>query len=434
MFLHRRRRPVIGVIGALLGISLIAAACSSTPSSSNASGGGSGGTSKAPIYVAVVTALSGTLATYGEADLEGIQVGAQEINAQGGLLGRKLVVVYKDDQSTPSTAALAAQSLVNQYHPSFLFPGEYATSAEADIPFATAEKIITIEPAPAFVDPSKYPYNFNIYFTPDEQALLQAVSLKKVNAHKVAILNSDDTGSAAEASAFLTLFPKLGFDIVAHEAFDPTDVDLSIPIQQAKQAGADTILLQVPSAQFDEAATAVANLGWHNVNLMAGPTADNPQVIQGIPASVVSQFRIASAQIYARPSANALSPAISTFANDIKKFGTLTDIGIAGIGHDIIWDWATAVKRAGTTNTAAVTNQLNSFYKDPVPAGTNITLPAPAWSSTVHDMSTANIQNSYALLQPSSVIDDTMVGKAYTLPTYTKQQLLNFFGPSYYSS
>jgi branched-chain amino acid transport system substrate-binding protein len=418
-----RAAAVLAVVG------LAASACSNPKPSSATTASSTG-----PIYVAVDTALSGTLASYGRADLQGIQVGADEINAQGGLLGRKVQVVYKDDQSDPATASLAAQSLISQYHPSLLFPGTYSSDAQAAIPFATSAKVITIEPAPGFVDPSKYPYNYNIYYTPNQQAILQAVSLDKVKAHKVAIISSSDTGSVSEAAAFSKLFPKLGFDVVAQVTVDPDAVDLSTQVEKAKAAGADTILLQVPGPEFDEAATAVADLNWHNVNLMAGPTANSPQVMQGIPASVKSQFHIASSQIYARPSATALSPAVASFAAAVEKHGQITDIGIAAAEHDLFWDWATAVKRAGTTDTAAVNSQLEQFYKNPVPAGTNLTLPIPAWSSTVHDMSTANITNSYALLQPSASIQGTLLGTPYALPAYTKTQLQNFFGPGGYST
>src|SRR3974377_2523904 len=56
-----------------------------------------------PIKIGFSMALSGGLAGGGRAALLAYQIWAEEVNAQGGLLGRKVELVYYDDQSSPAT-------------------------------------------------------------------------------------------------------------------------------------------------------------------------------------------------------------------------------------------------------------------------------------------------------------------------------------------
>jgi len=67
-----------------------------------------------PIKIGAIYILSGTAATYGEFARDGIQMAVDEINAQGGLLGRKLEVRMEDSQGKANIAIQAARKLVYQ--------------------------------------------------------------------------------------------------------------------------------------------------------------------------------------------------------------------------------------------------------------------------------------------------------------------------------
>ena len=59
------------------------------------------------IKIGLVTALSGQSARAGEAITRGLQVAIDEINAKGGLLGKKLELVRRDDESIPAKGVIA---------------------------------------------------------------------------------------------------------------------------------------------------------------------------------------------------------------------------------------------------------------------------------------------------------------------------------------
>src|SRR5262245_66545837 len=63
------------------------------------------------IKIGLVTALSGQSARAGEAITRGLQVAIDEINAKGGLLGKKLELLRRDDESIPAKGVIAAREL-----------------------------------------------------------------------------------------------------------------------------------------------------------------------------------------------------------------------------------------------------------------------------------------------------------------------------------
>src|ERR1041385_305825 len=67
-----------------------------------------------PIKVGLVAALSGGSAKSGEGIPRGLTVAVDEINAAGGILGRKLELVRRDDESNPSKGQVAARELIDQ--------------------------------------------------------------------------------------------------------------------------------------------------------------------------------------------------------------------------------------------------------------------------------------------------------------------------------
>ncbi len=65
-----------------------------------------------PIKVGVIVPLSGPAGPNGQAVLHAVQVAAEMVNAKGGVMGRKLVVVSKDDESTPAVGVTRANEMV----------------------------------------------------------------------------------------------------------------------------------------------------------------------------------------------------------------------------------------------------------------------------------------------------------------------------------
>ena len=77
-----------------------------------------------PVKIGLVAALSGNSALSGEAITRGMSIAIDEINARGGVMGgRKLVLVRRDDESNPAKGQLAARELIEKENVAIVFGG-----------------------------------------------------------------------------------------------------------------------------------------------------------------------------------------------------------------------------------------------------------------------------------------------------------------------
>jgi branched-chain amino acid transport system substrate-binding protein len=87
------------------------AACASSTSGGSSGSSASSGIPNGPVKIGVIVPLSGTLATIGQAELNGVKVAVQSQNAKGGIDGHQIDLLSGDDQGTPATAVSVMQSL-----------------------------------------------------------------------------------------------------------------------------------------------------------------------------------------------------------------------------------------------------------------------------------------------------------------------------------
>ncbi len=98
------------------------------------------------IKIGLVTALSAQSAQSGEAITRGLTIAIDEINAAGGIGGRKLVLVSRDDESNPAKGVIAARELIHKEGVAILFGGLDTPVARAIVPIATEAKIPFVIP------------------------------------------------------------------------------------------------------------------------------------------------------------------------------------------------------------------------------------------------------------------------------------------------
>lgn len=99
---------IVGIVMVLGGLS----ACGQTSTNS----GNTTTQNQGPIKIGFATSMTGDFSADGKLLLQGYQFWADEINKQGGLLGRKVVLDYLDDKSDPNTATVVYQTLIRDHH------------------------------------------------------------------------------------------------------------------------------------------------------------------------------------------------------------------------------------------------------------------------------------------------------------------------------
>src|SRR5262245_17983756 len=104
---HPARFLSIGITAAVLSAALAACSNSSSPT---------GGTTKSPIVIGTSLSLTGSFSSDGQAYEQGYKLWAADQNAKGGLLGRKIKLMFLNDASNPTTAVSNYQTLITVDH------------------------------------------------------------------------------------------------------------------------------------------------------------------------------------------------------------------------------------------------------------------------------------------------------------------------------
>src|SRR5450631_2604668 len=103
------RRSGVGVIAAVAALTL--GACASSTNNSGASTSAKAG---APLVIGASVSLTGDFADSGKAVKRGYELWANEVNAKGGVLGRKVTMKIVDDASSPTQVVSNYQNLINR--------------------------------------------------------------------------------------------------------------------------------------------------------------------------------------------------------------------------------------------------------------------------------------------------------------------------------
>ena len=97
-----------------------------------------------PIYIGVLDAFTGDRASSGDYAKEGADLAMEHINAKGGVLGRKLELIYEDDQGNESAATNAFQKITAEHDLAAVCLSKYSSIVLAMEQFVADEGIPAI--------------------------------------------------------------------------------------------------------------------------------------------------------------------------------------------------------------------------------------------------------------------------------------------------
>ena len=197
-----------------------------------------------PIKVAGLMELSGTGTTSGTNFNDGVKLAVKEINAAGGLLGRKVEYSANDTQSQPQVAkALAVRAIDDGAYVVMgpVFSGSIlvsmAETKRAEIPNFTGGEATAITQ-------QGNPYIFRTSFTQANAMPKVARYLKdNLKAKTVAMIWVNNDFGKGGHDAFMKAIEAQGIKLVADISSDPGQLDFSGPVLKAKQANADALFV-----------------------------------------------------------------------------------------------------------------------------------------------------------------------------------------------
>lgn len=367
--------------------------------------------------IGAVLPKTGAYSQYGDFIEQGMQVGVDEVNAKGGILGRKVELTVRDDASNPGRALLAAKSLWSDDKVDFLFPEVISGLALAVVPYTTEQKIFTISngAAPQIGDAAKFAYSFQYSDLASQRVPALAAALKKLGGRKVGILVSTNPPQVALGDGLnADLKPKYGLDVAGYKQYGIDSKDYTPQLQELKDAGADIIAFDSTAREgIRNVMTSMQTLGW-NVKVVGLPAMLYGDLTDQIPESVRKQFYAVNYRIGTRTVAG-FRPGTEGFIASMKKIRPISNLAIGAVAHDTIWlakwTYETAQVESGNTRGDALKKALESIGTRTPPLGALLVFDNPRYGPTEHTTGHADYGRFWGLIHTSKLVDGTYEGE-----------------------
>jgi len=194
--------------------------------------------------IGVITSLTGSQAAFGEAHRNGYLIALDEINAKGGVLGKKVELDFYDDQSKPDQAVQGVSKLVDQDRVPIVLGSYSSESTKAIIPSVTQRQVPLIIPTATAdnVMESKSPWIFRICAGAGDYAKATIAFLKDNGDPKtMAIVYENTNFGQANMKAMSAAAKAAGINLVAVESYEAKSPDYKAVLQRVKQANPEVI-------------------------------------------------------------------------------------------------------------------------------------------------------------------------------------------------
>lgn len=197
------------------------------------------------IYVGVAGPFTGDNAEYGTMWKRGLDIALEEINAKGGVKGRPIKIVYEDSQSDPKQAANIAQKFVKDER-IIAELGDFTTNATwSASPIYQKAGLVQLAFNPSHPELTK-PGDFVFQLCPTQATAaieLANLATDKLHAKKIAILYLNTDFGKAVKDNIVSASTAKNVEVVATEAYLPTDKDFKSQLTKVKELNPDVIVL-----------------------------------------------------------------------------------------------------------------------------------------------------------------------------------------------
>lgn len=323
-----------------------------------------------PIKIGVSGPFTGGSAPMGVSMRDGVKLAVTEINAKGGILGRQIQLIERDDEAKPERGVQVTQELINKEQVvatvGFINTGVALAAQrfyeEAKIPVinnvATGSKVTVQFPD----QPDNYIFR-NAANDSIQSAMIVDEAVVKHKFTKLAILADSTNYGQLGREDLEKALDKKGLKAVAVEKYNIKDVDMTAQLLRSKQAGAQAVLTYGIGPELAQIANGMEKLGWKvpmigSWTLSMGNFIDNAGK-NGDGAKMPQTF----IQDPTTPKRKAFIDAYLKTYNPPN--GRMPSPVSAAQGYDSIYLLAAAIKQAGTTEGPKVRAALEGL-KDKV--------------------------------------------------------------------
>ena len=346
-----------------------------------------------PIKIGVSGPFTGGSSSMGVSMRDGVRLATDEINKAGGVLGRQLLLVERDDEAKNERGVQIAQEMINKEKVAatvgFINTGVSLASQrfyqEAKIPVMNNVATGSLVTQQFNDQPENYIFR-NAAHDSIQAPMIVEEAITRRGYQKVAILaDSTNYGQLGREDLEKALALK-GIKAVTVEKFNIKDVDMTPQLLKAKEAGAQAVLTYAIGPELAQIANGMTKLGWKvpmigswtlsmaNFIDNAGPGGEGARM----PQTFIQEPTTPKRQSFIISYLKTFNPKNARMDSPVS----------AAQGYDSIYLLAAAIKQANSTDGPKIRAALEDL-KTPVD-GVVTTYNKP-FSKTDHDAITANI-------------------------------------------
>ena len=315
-----------------------------------------------PIRIGAFLSVTGPASFLGDPEQKTLEMLIERINAEGGVLGRKLQLVSYDDGGDAEKARTFAKRLLEQDRVDAIVGGSTTGATMAAVPLVEAAQtpFISLAGAVVIIEPTKK----WVFKTPhtDRMACEKIFAdMQGRKLSKLALISGAGGFDKSMRGECLKVAPKYGIEVIADETYGASDNDMTAQLTKIRASGAQAVL----NAGFGQG-PAIVTRNYRQVGLtlplyqshgvasmeyvkLSGPAAEGVR----LPAAALLVPDLLAANDPQKAVVTAYKRDYETrFKSDVSTFG-----GHAYDGLMLIVD---AIKRAGSTDKAKVRDALEA--------------------------------------------------------------------------
>jgi len=250
------------------------------------------------IKIGTMVALTGPLSPLFIPQVNGTQIVFDEVNAAGGIHGRKIEYIREDDECLPAKGVGAVKKLLYEVKPFIIVGGGCSNAAIAEKPEIIAAKvpwIITASTADALTEPVN-PYIFSSIppaWTEAVGILQLALDQKKT---RIAVVFQTDAWGKARIEPLREALKKKGITPVAIEEISPEPTDLTPTALKLQAANPDAVLMLMYPKAAVPFLRDTYKVGLRPLLIGASPLLEIDQLAKGAGGpDTVANFRVVGA-------------------------------------------------------------------------------------------------------------------------------------------
>nr|WP_263326348.1 ABC transporter substrate-binding protein [Neobacillus sp. Marseille-Q6967] len=321
----------------------------------------SGGGSSDTIKVGVNLELSGNVASYGESLAKGIDLAVEEINKDGGVDGKQLELVKVDNKSEAAEATNGAIKLTSQDKVTAIIGAATSGNTVAQTQIANDTKTVLLTPSGTSPnvtvneDGEVNEFVFRTSFIDPFQGTVAANFAAKELKVKNAAIFADSASDYAKglAESFKKTFEEAGGEIIAEEAYVAKDTDFRATLTRIKSKNPEFIFIP---GYYEEVGLIVKQARELGITapLMGADGWDSPKLIELAGAEALNNTFITN-----HYSAEDPDEKMQAFLTAFKeKNSDESPNAFNALGYDTVFLLADAIKRAGSTDSTKIKDEL----------------------------------------------------------------------------